>query len=283
MIRARVMAEDLRKLEREVETARAKLMGDIAALRAPGGLTDLPETLKQAALEKRDSFVEEARARSRSVVETIREKAVANPAAALVIGAGLAWHFLRRPPIAIALVGGGLFSLLRTPVDASLSGRRGDELERTKQNLKTQAGELGSQAAELGRQAGRSVEEKAAELARDARTRAAALAADAQDKAADMIDEARDRASELVEEARGKASSLADEAKAAIARTPLGRFVSQDEEEPAMDDLFDNGEEEVDTRGKVLRTDTLMLGAAGIALGAAIAVLYQRRQNEPVD
>jgi hypothetical protein len=98
-----------------------------------------------------------------------------------------------------------------------------------------------------------------------------------------MIDVARARASAHVEEARGKASSLADEAKAAIARTPLGRFVSQDEEEPAMDDLFDNGEEEVDTRGKVLRTDTLMLGAAGIALGAAIAVLYQRRQNEPVD
>ena len=41
-------------------------------------------------------------------------RAAANPAAALAIGAGLAWRIAHRPPIASLLVGIGLVSLMRT-------------------------------------------------------------------------------------------------------------------------------------------------------------------------
>ena len=232
------MADDLKRLERDVDAARARLMGDIAALRAPGGLTDLPETLKQAALEKRDGLIDEARSRGRSAIDAIREKAVANPAATLVIGAGLAWHFLRRPPITAALIGGGLFSLLRTPVDTAHAGSGGDALERAKQNLKTQTETLRSQAADIGREAGRKVEETASQLARDAKDRASALAADAQEAAADVIGDAAARASSIAGQARDKAAALAEDAKAAIGATPLGRCVGRDGED-SDDGLFD--------------------------------------------
>jgi len=52
------------------------------------------------------------------MVEDMKAKASENPAATLAISAGLAWRLLRHPPIATALIGAGLFSLLR----AALSG-----------------------------------------------------------------------------------------------------------------------------------------------------------------
>ena len=45
----------------------------------------------------------------------LKERAAANPLAAAAIGAGLAWRFIHRPPIATLLIGAGLFGLLRTP------------------------------------------------------------------------------------------------------------------------------------------------------------------------
>lgn len=47
------------------------------------------------------------------LVEEMKAKAAENPAATLAISAGLAWRLLRHPPIATALIGTGLFSLLR--------------------------------------------------------------------------------------------------------------------------------------------------------------------------
>jgi hypothetical protein len=47
------------------------------------------------------------------VLTELKERAAANPLAAA--GAGLAWRFIHRPPIATLLIGAGLFGLLRTP------------------------------------------------------------------------------------------------------------------------------------------------------------------------
>ena len=129
-------ADDLQQLERDVEAARTKLTADIATLRSPGTFSEFTHNLKQAALETRDNFIDDARTRTRSaieeMVETVKEKAVANPAATLVIGAGIAWHLIRRPPVATALIGGGLFSLLRTDASARPPNGHAEPLARAR-------------------------------------------------------------------------------------------------------------------------------------------------------
>ena len=139
------MADDLDRLEREVETARARLSDDLATLRSPSTYSDLTESLRQTAVDTKNTVVDEVRNRTSSAVEdaieTLKAKAAANPTATLVIGAGLAWHLLRRPPIVTALVGGGLISLLRTP--AAATGKSTQEhLDDARENLEAQASEM---------------------------------------------------------------------------------------------------------------------------------------------
>ncbi|MCO5070437.1 MAG: hypothetical protein M9944_04410 [Rhizobiaceae bacterium] len=164
---------DLRQLELEVEAARAKLTSDIAALRAPGALSSLTEDIKEVVADKRDAFIDEARDRINSTVsgfiENVKEKAVANPMAAVVIGAGIAWHVIRRPPVAIALVGGGLYSLLRTSPGPLIGG--GDPFTRARQNLGAQAHDIAEAAGSIG--------EDVAERTKDAAMGAARKAKDA--------------------------------------------------------------------------------------------------------
>jgi ElaB/YqjD/DUF883 family membrane-anchored ribosome-binding protein len=276
-------ADDLRELERDVETARAKLTGDIAALRSPNVFSEFTQNLKQTALETRDTFLDDARSRTRSAVEdaveTIKEKAVANPAAALVIGAGIAWHLIRRPPVAVALIGGGLFSLLRTNAAPHAVNGKTDPLVRARENLKEQAQDLAATAGEMGRQA--------ADAARD---KMSGLSEAAGEKAAELRAAAADKVSELREAATVKVSALTHGAKEAVGHAPLvGSAANDDEpgpqsyfglpgEQPEDEDL---GRE--DHRGGRFSTDKLLLGAAGIAVAAAIATIYQRRHSETTD
>ena len=270
-------------LERDVVAARERLMGDIAALRAPGGLTDLPETIRQAAIGKKDDIVEDLKDRGRGFVEAAREKAVANPAATLVIGAGLAWHFLRRPPIAAALIGGGLLSLLRTRADGAAGGTPDDALQRARQNLRRQAGDLGASVGGAARHAMQNAVETSEEIAGEARAKAAGLAADLKDRAADMADDARRRAASIAGTARERAGEIADAARQAIADTPLGGLVQDEDrmlaEPPFPDDYPGETDEGASSARRPVRTETVLIGAAGVALGAVIAALYQRRNG----
>src|SRR5215204_3337779 len=108
----------LQQIEREVEVARAKLAQDLAILRDPATFSEFTEELKGEALGTKDALVEKAKSSVQSTidgfVEDLKGRAAANPAATLAIGAGIAWRLLRHPPIATALVGAGLVSLMRT-------------------------------------------------------------------------------------------------------------------------------------------------------------------------
>ncbi len=111
-------AAELDVLEREVEQARARFAADLAALGSPRRVGDLKEDLWTQATRTKDELVETtkdaARNATQRVIDDLKDRAVANPAAALAIGAGLAWRIFQRPPIASLLVGIGLVSLLRT-------------------------------------------------------------------------------------------------------------------------------------------------------------------------
>ena len=108
----------LHQLERDVEAARAKLAGDLSTLRSPATYSEFSSKLKYEALDMKDALVDKAKSSVQSTIDTfvedLKARAAANPAAALAIGAGIAWRLIQRPPIATALIGAGLYSLFRT-------------------------------------------------------------------------------------------------------------------------------------------------------------------------
>ena len=99
-----------RKLEREVEIARSRLKSDLSVLSSPRTYAAFKEDLKS-----------EANSTVYNLVDGLKARAAANPAAALAIGAGIAWRVIERPPIAAALIGAGLFSLFRTTPSKKLA------------------------------------------------------------------------------------------------------------------------------------------------------------------
>jgi hypothetical protein len=113
------MTADLNALQRDVEQARARFANDLARLRSPTNFARFKDDLWAEARETKDELVgkskEAAKDTAQRMVTELKERAAANPAAVLAIGAGLGWRLFHRPPIATALVGVGLFGLLRTP------------------------------------------------------------------------------------------------------------------------------------------------------------------------
>src|SRR5262245_51641511 len=144
------MQDSIRQCEREVEVARAKLANDLAVLRSPKTFAAFTDDLKQDAIETKDELVGQAtdavQSKVTGLVEDLKAKAAANPAAALMIGAGIGWYLLRHPPITTALVGCGLFSLLRTNASAQPFARTEDYVRQGQARLKEQVSAAASQA-----------------------------------------------------------------------------------------------------------------------------------------
>jgi len=264
----------LRQLEQEVEAARAKLAGDLATLRSPSTAAEFTESLKQEALDAKDALLDKAKTSIQSsiesMIEDVKARAAANPTAALAIGTGLAWRLMRHPPIATVLVGAGLLSLFRTP-PARLHGRhREDYLSYAKNRLVEQASEAAEVAKEKAVDFGEAVSEKAAETAADIKDRVQDLTAQATSAAREAAQDTTERASmmwdetaETLEQARQSARSTA--------RTSMSRAGD------TVDELWvatQSSLNDAEARDKVL------LGAAGLAVVAALGIACQRRLAE---
>ncbi|MES0100690.1 hypothetical protein [Mesorhizobium sp. M0019] len=239
---------NLRQLEHDVEAARARLAEDLSTLRSPNTVSEFTDELKQEALEAKDALVAKARSTAQStaleIIEDLKAKAAANPGAALVIGAGLAWRFLHRPPIATALIGAGLFSLLRTPsIQPGLDGQV-DHLAFARERLKEQSVELAEKVGEMSAKTAETVKEHAEEAAGAVKEKVRNLGA----KTPNLVDELRQAGSEAAE----GAAAAAGQASSAV--------------QGALSDQ--------ETR------DKLLLGAAGLAIAAAVGIAYQRRLEE---
>jgi predicted nuclease with TOPRIM domain len=237
----------LRQLEHDVEAARARLAEDLSTLRSPNTLSEFTDELKHEALEAKDALVEKARSTAQSaaqgIVDDLKAKAAANPSAALVIGAGIAWRLLRRPPIATALIGAGLFSLLRTPSIPDM-GEQVDHFGYARERLKEQAGELAQKVGELGAATAETVKEKTLELGGTVEEKVGNLGGGT----STMVDDMRQTSGEAAQ----RVAATADRASLAV----QGVLSNQE-----MRDKF-------------------LLGAAGVAIAAAMAFAYQRRDEE---
>jgi tellurite resistance protein len=99
---------DLNALERDVEQARARFAGDLARLRSPTTVARFKDDAWAQAVETKDELIDKtkdaARDGAQRLFTDLKERAAANPVAALAIGAGLAWRLVHRPPIATLLV-----------------------------------------------------------------------------------------------------------------------------------------------------------------------------------
>src|SRR6185295_4824218 len=109
---------EIESLEREVVDARSRLTADLARLSSAEvfggfkrGVSRDFDHLKQQAME---ATKEAARDSAQNLLEMVTDRIAANPAAAAAIGAGLAWRLFRHPPISTALVGLGIYGLVRS-------------------------------------------------------------------------------------------------------------------------------------------------------------------------
>jgi gas vesicle protein len=257
-------------LEREVEHARTRVAEDLARLRSPHNLDTLKQDLWAQASQTKDELVEStkdaASSATQRAIDEVKNRAMANPAAALAIGAGLAWRIYQRPPVASLLVGIGLVSLLRTSPFQSRRSRPeriADRLTGTQQDLQSQA----SAALESATTRAGEWTQRAGDSARDAMTSIAEGADAAADRLADAARGAATQVKEAVDHATDSASSAAQQASR-MARDTV-RDVS-DKASSAIQEAVSDPE----TRDKYL------LGFAALAVAAAVGIAYQRRMEQ---
>lgn len=239
---------DLNSLEREVIKARARFAGDLALLRSPETLAGFKNDVWAKAIEVKDDLVEKAKDSTTNTVDgllaDLKGKANANPGAVLAIGAGLAWRLSRHPPIASLLVGVGLWSLWRTTPARDGEG-------------------FGPRAMEFATAAKDKVQ--------DWSTEAGEAVAYVADRAASTADQASSSVRETVHDIRDAATAAADRVAHATRDTLTyiqreGRAVG----EQASALLPDHAPDEQ-------ARDGLLLGAAAMAVTAAVGIAYQRR------
>lgn len=281
------MSDNLQQLEREVEAARARLAGDLSTLRSPSTFSQFTAGLKDEALDVKDALLDKAKTSARSMlddmVETVKAKAAANPTAVLAIAAGIAWRLVQRPPIATALIGAGLWSLLRA-APARVNGRAdSDYLAHARNRLKEQAGDFAETVRDEAVAVGGTLKEKASELAGATKHRVQQLSADAQsaarDTAAGIGERAKQWSTEAQTMARETASEIGDRASSLRGRASdtLSELRQPERMDGEWSSPFPEGVTEQETR------NTVLLGAAGVAVVTALGLAYQRRMREDAE
>jgi hypothetical protein len=245
-------AAELNALERDVEVARERFAVDLARLRDPVNYTSLKDDLLKKARDAKDDLLDKAKSKATDAahefVEEVKQKAMANPAAVIAIGAGVAWRLLHRPPIASLLVGIGMISLWRTPPQATAYKGIYEEHPGYRPSDRPLV-----QMSDLG------------DVAGAAKSKIQDWAGDVSDTIKGKANSLADKAGTVIEDVSSAAASMTREA---------GRQVSTAGEKAAT--AVRDAMPEEDTRDKML------LGAAALAVIAAVGMAYQRR-NEQAD
>jgi hypothetical protein len=280
---------ELNALERDVEQARARFADDLARLRSPSTLARFKDDAWAEARATKDELVgqtkEAAKDGAQRLFTELKERAAANPVAALAIGAGLAWRLVQRPPIATLLVGAGVVGLLRTTParnaepymglhdedprllhrygagEPGLAARAGELADVAKDKVQDWSADAGDAARATATQVAATtsaVAERASRALRDARDVARDTAADVGDKAAAVAGQASQAVQDASDTVRETVAHMADKA------VVMGQQASA-----RLHDAMPDRE----------HRDTYLLGAAALAVAAAVGVAYQRRSH----
>jgi ElaB/YqjD/DUF883 family membrane-anchored ribosome-binding protein len=264
------MTDSVQECERDVERAREKFRKDLSTLRSPATFSSFTDELKAEAFEAKDAVVARAKDTVRTNVEAFiddaKARAAANPAAALAIGAGIAWQLLRHPPITSLLVGAGVLSLWRTT--PSMRDRDTTEyLDEGKRRLREQVSGLGDEVTKVVAESGRAIAERAeqaseaaARTVADLTSRASVTARGAAAVAREAVSDAGDQATVLARQTATRAEALSRETLRNV-RGKIGRPL------PTSSDM----------------QDKLLLGVAGLAVAGALGIAFQKRAAERSD
>jgi hypothetical protein len=290
------MHHSLRECEREVEQARSKLSHDLATLRAPETFSSFTDDLKRDALETKDAIIDQAKDAAQSklagFVDDLKARAAANPAAALAIGAGIAWRLLRHPPIATALIGAGIYSLWRTNGYQPHGRSNAEYLQRGKERLVEQAGDFAASASAAAKEAaaevGDAVAAKTAEVVETAKAKAQEWSGAAEAKAEEWSQAAQTRTQEWSDEVGRRAAAVTSALKAeteslnakaasAVRSISDGALGASDRSAKFMREVLHEGR---DVLTESEPRDKLLLGIAGVAVAAALGIACQKRIAE---
>jgi hypothetical protein len=187
----------------------------------------------------------EAQSVVQRIMDDVKARAAANPSAVLAISAGIAWRLLRDPPIATALIGAGVLGLWRTkPINVA----GGDYFGAAQQRFREQVGEAVDTVKDYAAEASVAAQEKAKNYAQAAGKTVEGIASSTAGAGI-----------EAIENVRAAAAAIPEDGVDAAQRgtSHLGR---------ALNDGHSR--------------DQLLLGAAGLAVAAALGLAYQRRMSD---
>jgi hypothetical protein len=201
------MDADIRRLEQEVVSARAKLAVGLSKLRSQQPYEEFADTAREMIVDK---VKQSSQTAWQGMIDNVKAKVAENPAATLAIAAGLAWRSYRHPPLATALIGGGLYSLLRTSVDRE-NVTEMDHVTRAKERLQQQATTLAG-----------SVTEGALDVASDLKRTASGFAETVTEQSAQIAGAATDKVQEWAAKANETLRSQRAHG-ALLARQPMAR------------------------------------------------------------
>jgi gas vesicle protein len=239
---------NLQSLERDVELARDRLAHDLARLRSPETISEFKDTLWAEARETKDELIEKTKDAAQDgiqrIIADLKERAAANPAAVLAIGAGLAWRLIHRPPIASLLVGIGLVSLFRPQTGGEVVAGASKLLHSAKDT-----------AQEWGEDLRQASSDRVSEIA----DRATVAAGQISDMARETVTRISDKASSAAEQA----SDAGQDSLAQIGATAAA--------------VADGASSMINAVSDPETRDRYLLGAAAIAVAAAVGIAYQRR------
>ena len=306
---------ELNALERDVEQARARFVDDLARLRSPSTLARFKDDAWAEARDTKDELVDKAKEAAKDGAQRLftelKERAAANPVAALAIGAGLAWRLVHRPPIATLLVGMGVVGLLRTSArnsepymglhdedprllhrygagEPGLAARAGELAEVVKDKVQDWSAEAGDAARATATQVAETttaVVERASRALRDVRDVARDTAANVGDRATAMAERASDGLDDAKSAARITAAGVGDKAAAVAGQASQTVQDASDTVRETVAHMADKaavlGQQASHRIYEALPDkedrDTYLLGAAALAVAAAVGIAYQRR------
>jgi hypothetical protein len=283
----------LQQLERDVETTRARLARNLDTLRSPTARAEFTEALGKEAVAVKDDLVERTRSAAQTRVtgwiDDLKARAAENPAAVLAIAAGIGWRLLRNPPVSTALIGVGLFSLLRSDAPARIGLDDKVYVDAAVGNLKRQSRRVVDDVVDRAKVATAATGDTLREWSGEAVTAvqdAGARVLDTAQEAAAVASEGLDASRRASQEAITRAAEGAGQAVAELRRSvrdrvpdPAGEWLDIATDAAALGQRRDTTSPDDDRPQRSDTVDQLLLGAAGAAVAAAIGVALQRRMS----
>jgi hypothetical protein len=295
-------SDDVATLEHEVEEARERLAGTLAKLADPATQAAMKEEVMDYVHGYKDRLIGGT---GQGIAADLKQRVMNAPLGVAMIGAGLAYRLYRHPPIATLLIGAGAALIARSngrkitdptsyrapydrdrprgyvpggvagygyPVEEAAPGST------TTDRMMATASQAGDRARELAgtaRYAAQDAGSRISETAGRARETAMRTAEQARETAAHTAGRARETAQELAQRTREAAQDLAGRGReAAYGTYERARSTLTDTYEQTTHRISDTAQqarERATNTYESARANPYVLGAIGVAAGAAVA------------